>query len=338
MATWTPCMVMLFSPRDADKVCRKRRRKIRYESSVPLKWNREMKKTLERVELLELAFNDDQDDMEFVCGQFGNLSFEAAALRTIRKLVAPPEVIKPGTSRTYGTWPLVEEPIQARGAMPNKAGDTPVDSTARQDGTNITQRTAKFQLIESANEEAENGEEPQDTQADSEPVEDTHTTASTEEIAFVSSGSDDKEPSEDEDLLPPPVKRRRYSPPANEFPYTRQPRPSELEEWSEVWKIFYKVQEQLKRGPGRGLRDSTCSTIPLPRKGSRRARQRKAIAEAGVSSDGSTDEDEKIDRNARSALHKEEWGRSYPISFTFGTTADARFSQLRDGETKVNNG
>lgn len=312
VANWPPLMLIMFSTRGE---CRENPRKIKrrnhQEVSVPLKWDKEMKKTLDRVELLELAFNDNPKDMELICDDFGHLSIEAITLREIRDLVAPTRS-KPNTTLDFGTMHSENsEPTEMSNFSPTSYftfSGQPFSNSASSD-VEATQKPED--AIEPQNEGECVAEVSMPNSLEKQASVPSTGTAE-EEFSFV---SNDLEGDEllDEDLLPPPAKRRRDTGHTVSFPYTRKPNHWELNAWQNRWRYFYKAQVVLKRGPAAAPHVSTDvpDLISQRRKGGH-----KHNAEDEVSSAYVTD-DEDASTETTQNKHQTEQGEHFRRDFTF---------------------
>lgn len=298
-----------------------------------------MKKTLDRVELLQLAF-DDQNDITIVCEDFGNMSVEAVALRTIRDLVAP-ELVKPSSTLEYGTWDwrspdavdfkksVTDLPSVGMSSSPGQQGEFTNHNTSQASSKNTrvledtcsTDRKNPLYTDEAEREKFRDcirGPIPDQIENPSIVGEIPVTAQGTESV---SSHTED-DVSEDEDLLPPPIKRRRSMPQGEAFSYTKKPSTFELKIWNESWKLFRKAQEFLKRGPSANNSENMGNTNPKGKEG----QQRRFYEETRMHPLNETDDEGELS----DWKYRPERRKAFSRKFTFGTSEGALRTQKPD--------
>jgi len=286
VATWTPNMIVMFAmqPKIGHNPRKSKRQAHCEERNYQFKWDKAMKRQLDRVELVGVAFNDAFDEMATMTVLFGELSFEADALRFVRDTVGlatpfdPPEAEEePGLCSSESDSDEEGYEVRLRARAPVVAGaeslevqkreitreaveeeDTLPDAGTSLSVVKMTKTDKELAKDMSRGDDARSGPK---TQTCDEGEDDIRSS-----LGHTPEVMDDRPwPGEDSEILSPPTKRRR-SQDAPEFCYTQKPDVQEIEEWEGAWSWFVKVQEVLRRGPNVKNPKSMGSIVKMPKK------------------------------------------------------------------------
>jgi hypothetical protein len=314
LADWTPLVLLMFAkPQPVSNISRKSKRPLLREKSAPFIWNKSMRKTLDRLELLGLAFIDDPSERALMTERFGALSAEAKCLRRVRDIVTPPppedseriptrtpdEKKTPSMSSGLGKTraqfaPDLEVP-NARKLSPKrgkvKAKEPPVQEkeekvivpTHTDTRAEATQNHPKKTImIVNVTDTEEAAGQSGDRTPEVTPTEVARPTKKDTEIVIREPRfSEDDDWLGEEESLRPPTKRARSTEVTGPFPYTRRPDADDIALWKEECTLFYRAQEILKRLPGA---DMSKHVIPVAFR-----KQRKSEEEAAPGSAPSQD-------------------------------------------------
>jgi hypothetical protein len=256
-----------------------------------------MRITLDRVELLGVAFAEEPREMALMTELFGYLSVEAASLRCIRDIaksprprrigfepreVEPSRTMPPNESEMPATETQLAAGPETHGVhgYPSKrenAKEKPAPAHERVEGEVIvpinthigmgTTRNRPEKKTDTANvARAKETAGADDDERDEVSIGETSVIAArpkrmdTENATRSPRFDGDEDWLGEQERLRPPTKRLRTTQFAGPFPYTRGPNSSELATWKESWSRFYQAQEILKRLPGA---DMSKHRIPI---------------------------------------------------------------------------